>query len=89
VSLHVVEAMYLHGHTLRLKFVDRAEGEIDVENALEGDVFGPLRDEEAFRCVTADPELFAVVWKYGADFSPELRYGKVRVLTWASCAAVS
>jgi hypothetical protein len=45
---HVLEARDLGGHTVWLRFRDRATGEIDLAPALRGPVFEPLRDPAVF-----------------------------------------
>lgn len=72
--LHVVDAKYLDGYRLSLKFNNGAEGEIDLADELEGEVFGPLRDIEAFKRFRVDPEIETVVWENGADFAPEFLF---------------
>jgi hypothetical protein len=57
--------------TLRVKFDDGIEREIDFEPVLAGGIFGPLRDEQLFRQVEIDPEVHTLVWPNGADFDPE------------------
>ena len=47
--LHVKEAKYLHDYVIWLRFNDGVEGEVDLANELEGEVFGPLRDIQKFR----------------------------------------
>ena len=78
--LHVREAKYVRGYVLRLSFNDGAEGEIDLEAELEGEVFGPLRDPSQFRRFRVDPELQTVVWDNGADLAPEFLYEHMTVL---------
>jgi hypothetical protein len=78
--LHVKEARYLHDYVLWLRFNDGAEGEIDLENELEGEVFGLLKDQQVFRRFRVDPELETVVWENGADLAPEFLYENMRVL---------
>jgi hypothetical protein len=78
--LHVQEAKYLYGYVLWLKFNDGFEGEIDLENELEGDVFAALKDLAQFRSFCVDPELNTVVWKNGADFAPEFLHEHLKVL---------
>jgi Protein of unknown function (DUF2442) len=78
--LHVKEARYLHDYVLWLRFNDGAEGEIDLENELEGEVFGPLKDPQAFQRFRVDPEMETVVWENGADLAPEFLYENMRVL---------
>jgi hypothetical protein len=78
--LHVKEAKYLHDYVIWLRFNDGAEGEINLENELEGEVFGPLRDKRLFRKFRVDPELETIVWENGADLAPEFLYENMKVL---------
>jgi hypothetical protein len=81
VILHVIEAGYLHDYVIWIRFNDGSAGEVDLEQELEGEVFGPLKDVEKFRRLHVDAELNTVVWENGADFAPEFLRGKIRVLT--------
>jgi hypothetical protein len=78
--LHVREAKYLHDYVIWLRFNDGAEGEINLENELDGEVFGPLKDKRLFRRFRVDPELETIVWENGADLAPEFLYEKMKVL---------
>ncbi len=78
--LHVREAKYLHDYVVWLRFNDGAEGEIDLESELEGEVFGPLKDKEAFMHFRVDPVLQTIVWENGADLAPEFLYEHMKVL---------
>ena len=71
---HVREVEYVHDYVVRLRFNDGAEGEIDLEPELEGEVFGPLKDKELFRRFRVDPELQTLVWENDADLAPEFLY---------------
>jgi hypothetical protein len=77
--LHVKEAKYLYDYVVWLRFNDGAEGEIDLANELNGEVFGPLRNLEAFRRFRVDSELETIVWENGADFAPEFLYENMKV----------
>ena len=77
--LHVLEARYLHDYTIWVRFNDGAEGEIDLEAELEGDVFGALLDLDEFKSFNVDPEIRTVVWKNGADLAPEFLHENMRV----------
>ncbi len=57
--------------TLRVRFDDDTEQVIDFTPVLEGEVYGPLRDEKMFQQVEIDPEIHTLVWPNGADFDPE------------------
>lgn len=78
--LHVREAKHVRDYVLWLRFNNGAEGEIDLAGELEGEVFGPLKDMNAFRAFTVDPELGTIVWQNGADLAPEFLYENMRVL---------
>ena len=78
--LHVREAKYLHDYVVWLRFNDGAEGEVDLADELEGEVFGPLRDKSEFRNFRVDPEMETIVWSNGADLAPEFLYENMKVL---------
>lgn len=78
--LHVKEAKYLHDYVIWLRFNDEIEGEIDLENELEGEVFGSLRDKQKFKSFKVDPVLGTIVWENGADLAPEFLHDNLRVL---------
>ena len=46
---HVVEARYITGYTVWLRFSDGAEGDIDLVSELHGPVFEPLKNVDVFR----------------------------------------
>lgn len=75
----VSSASHVRDYTIRVRFADGIEGEIDLANELEGPVFLPLRDRDYFRQFRVDPELHALVWPNGADFAPEFLYSRVRI----------
>ena len=73
----VTRAEYRGAHRLWLEFNDGVAGEIDLEDALRGEVFAPLKDPAYFERFTLDPELDTVTWPSGADFAPEFLYHRV------------
>jgi len=77
--LHVREAEYRHDYVIWLRFNDGAEGEIDLADELEGEVFGPLKNLDAFKRFRVDPDLETIVWENGADLAPEFLYENMRV----------
>ncbi len=79
MDYHVVEARYVGGHVVWLRFRDGREGEIDLAPALDGPMFEPLRDPEIFRTFRVDPEFHTLVWPNGADIAPEFLHQGVRV----------
>jgi hypothetical protein len=72
--VQVVEARYRGGHRLWLRFDDGVEGEVDLGEELDGEVFEPLRDPEYFAHYRVDE---TVVWPNGADFAPEFLHDRV------------
>ncbi len=76
---HIIEARYVSGHTIWLRFNDGAEGELDLFNELHGPIFEPLRSVEVFRQFVLHPELRTLVWPNGADFAPEFLRSALRV----------
>ncbi len=76
--------------TLQTVFDDGKEQVVDFDSVLEGDLYGPLRDEEIFKQVEIDPEVHTLVWPNGADFDPyilhdwpdQLQYMKKLAMSW-------
>lgn len=76
--------------TLQIVFDDGKEQVIDFNYVLEGDLYGPLRDEEMFKQVEIDPEVHTLVWPNGADFDPyilhdwpdQIKYMKKLAMSW-------
>lgn len=77
--LHVVEAEYVRGYVIRVKFNDGAEGLVDLSNELYGEMFEPLKDKEKFKTFKIDPELDTIVWENGADLAPEFLHDRLLV----------
>ena len=80
--LDVVEVRYLHDFVLWLRFDDRAEGEVDLRDALWGEVFEPLQAVDQFRRASINPDTGTIAWPNGADLAPE--YLKARLRTGPS-----
>jgi len=76
----VVDARYVQGHTIWVKFEDGAEGAVDLSQELWGEVFEPLRDVEYFRRFEI-AEYGTLAWPNGADIAPEFLYEHARVST--------
>ena len=79
MDYHVLEARYVAGHTVWLRFRDGTAGEVDLAPALLGSVFEPLRDLIYFQKFALHPEFHTLVWPNGADFAPEYLHQRARV----------
>ena len=75
----ILDLRYVSAYTIWLRFADGTEGEVNLENELEGEVFEPLKDLTYFKSLILHPELRTVVWPNGADFAPEFLKSAVRV----------
>ena len=79
--LHVKEARYEKDYIIWIRFNNGAEGVVDLSNELEGEVFEPLKDIDKFKDFKVDPLLETIVWRNGADLSPEFLYENLKVLS--------
>ena len=77
--LHVKQAKYLHDYVIWIKFNDGIEGEIDLENELTGEIFGPLKDKKLFKSFKVDSLLETIVWENGADLAPEFLHDNLKI----------
>jgi hypothetical protein len=79
IRYDVVEARYVGGCVIWLRFrYDRA-GEIDLEPELYGPMFESLRDPAMFGQFQLHPEFHTLTWPNGADCAPEFLHDNVRV----------
>ena len=76
----VIEAQYVKGYTIKIRFADGVEGEVNLSDDLIGEIFLPLKDISYFKNFIVDSELHTLVWPNGADFAPEFLYDKIKVL---------
>ena len=76
---HVLQARYVSGYVVWLRFRDGTAGEIDLSTALKGPVFEPLRDPGVFRQFAIHSEFHTLVWPNGADVAPEFLHDNVRI----------
>ena len=76
----VIEARYVSGHVLWLRFRDGRQGEIDLGPTLVGPVFEPLHDPAVFKQFQIDPDFQTLVWPNGADLAPEFLHDNVRTV---------
>jgi hypothetical protein len=70
--LHVSDVKYLRDYKLWLRFNNGAEGTVDLESELYGEVFEPLLDRDFFQQVFLTSR--TIEWPNGADFAPEFLY---------------
>lgn len=77
--LHVKEAKYLRDYVIWVRFNDGIEGEVDLKDELEGEVFGPLKDKDLFKSFSVDPTLETIVWENGADLAPEYLHQNLKI----------
>jgi hypothetical protein len=75
----ITKAQYISDFTIRLRFADGLEGDIDLSQELHGEIFRPLRDLTYFRRFQLHPELHTLVWPNGADFAPEFLRKKLTI----------
>src|SRR5438093_10606936 len=71
MDYHIVEARYVGGHVVWLRFRDGTACEIHLKPALQGPVFEPLKDPKTFQRFQIHPEVHTLVWTNGAEFEPE------------------
>ncbi|PWB81765.1 MAG: DUF2442 domain-containing protein [Candidatus Methylomirabilota bacterium] len=79
MDYQVLEARYVGGYVVWLRFRDGTAGEVDLASELRGPVFEPLRDPNYFKAFMVHPEFHTLVWSNGADIAPEFLYRNVRV----------
>jgi hypothetical protein len=76
----VVEARYVDGYTIWLRFEDGIAGEIDLTEELHGPVFEPLKELAYFRRFRVNSDTGTIEWPNHADFAPEFLYEKVHAI---------
>lgn len=57
-------------YKLSVAFDDGSAQTIDFSPVLEGELYGPLREQTLFNQVEIDREVHTLVWPNGADFDP-------------------
>lgn len=70
------DATYVRDYTIRVRFTDGVEGDVDLKDELWGEVFEPLRKLDTFRAFRVDEELNTIAWPTGADFAPEFLHDR-------------
>ena len=79
MNYDVIEAEYVSGFVVRLRFRDGTVGEVDLQSELTGPIFEPLKNPEYFRQFRVHPEFHTLVWPNGADLAPEFLHQRARV----------
>jgi hypothetical protein len=75
----VIEAKHVRDYVIHVRFADGAEGDIDLRDELDGEIFEPLKAPAYFKSFRVHPELHTITWPNGADFAPEFLYEKIKV----------
>jgi len=75
----LIDVSYVGGFTVRCRFSDGTEGDVDLSSELGEGVFEALRDAEYFRQFVLNRDIHTIAWPNGADFAPEFLYEKVKV----------
>jgi hypothetical protein len=60
------------GRCRKIRFDDGVTVVVNLDGALQGELYGPLKDPSLFERVKLDEETGNLVWPKGADFDPEI-----------------
>jgi hypothetical protein len=71
---YVVDASYLGGYKLKIRFENEEVRVVDLSRHLEGPVFEPLKDLSFFKQFQVNHDIDTIVWPNEADFAPEFLY---------------
>ena len=75
--LEIIKAKYLNDYKIQIEFNDGKSGSIDLEKALWGPVFTPLKNKNKFKSFHLSKTLHTIQWSNDADFAPEFLYQKM------------
>jgi hypothetical protein len=75
--LEVTHAEHVEDYKIRVTFNTGETGVVDLEDALWGPVFEPLKDAAVFRRFRVSDVLHTICWENDADFAPEFLYDKM------------
>ncbi len=70
--LHVTDVEYVENYKLKLTFNNGAQGIVNLEPELYGEIFETLRDKSLFKQVFLTSR--TIEWPNGADFAPEFLF---------------
>ena len=76
----ISSASYIRDYIIHVRFSDGTEGEVDLQDELDGPIFRPLKDMKYFKKFAVHPELHTLTWPNGADFAPEFLYEKIQII---------
>jgi hypothetical protein len=79
----IISAEYVDGYKVRVHFNNGESGVVDLEEALWGPVFEPLRDVNVFKKFEVSDVFHTITWENGADLAPEYLYDKMAEQTAA------
>lgn len=75
----IIQAEYIGGYVINLRFSDGIIGHVDLEDELYGEIFEPLKNISYFKRFSIHPEFHTLCWPNGADFAPEFLYEQVKL----------
>ncbi len=75
--VELTTAKYVKDYRIFVAFNTGEEGELDLENALWGPIFEPLKDLNVFKRFEVSPLFHTIVWENEADFAPEFLRDKL------------
>jgi len=75
--LEVTSAEYVGGYKIRLGFNTGESGVVDLETALWGPVFEPLKDLDLFQRFRVSEVFHTICWDNNADLAPEFLHEKM------------
>ena len=70
----VIEASYLGGYKLKVRFDNGESKVVDLQPHIDGPIFEPLKDLDFFRSFYVNHDIDTIVWPNNADFSPDFLY---------------
>ena len=70
----VIEASYLGGYKLKVRFDNGESKVVDLQPHIDGPIFEPLKDLDFFRSFYVNHDIDTIVWPNDADFSPDFLY---------------
>jgi len=85
--LEVEKIKYIEDYTLWLLFSDGTEGNVDLESAIWGPAFEPLKEVGFFKKAYLSPVSRTVTWPNDVDFAPE--YLKIKLLEQSHATQVA